>query len=139
MTDAVNHPSHYADHYSHEVIELVRMLRFDEGNIIKYLLRSPWKADEVEDLKKAAWYVQDVLDHYPLPPRQYVGEARRLCEAFEADLKARGDGQMALVICLIRKGIYRPALAHLNRRIAIIEARKNRKKGEAVEMDEEFL
>lgn len=115
MTDMVNHPSHYS-HYSCEVIQLARLLRFDEGNIVKYLLRSPWKSRELEDLRKAAWYIDDVMSHRVLPDR-FVGKAKRLCKRFEADLTARGDEQMSLVLRLVRKGHYSLALRHLNRRI----------------------
>lgn len=56
--DPVNHPDHYAGHYTHEVIELTARLNFVIGNIWKYLLRSPYKGQEQEDLKKAQWYAR---------------------------------------------------------------------------------
>lgn len=55
--DPVNHPAHYADHYPHEVIELTEHLGFCLGNAVKYILRAPFKGNELEDLKKAHWYI----------------------------------------------------------------------------------
>ena len=62
MTDNVNHPAHYRM-YSVEVIEIVRKMSFDQGNVIKYLLRAPFKGRYHEDLKKAAWYLDDMIQH----------------------------------------------------------------------------
>ena len=61
--DVVNHPSHYTQ-YPVEVIEITRHLDFDRGNAVKYLARAGFKGgpeEELEDLKKAAWYVQDAI------------------------------------------------------------------------------
>jgi len=56
--DPVNHPQHYTQHPSGvECITVVEHMTFNVGNAIKYL----WRADKkngVEDLRKAAWYVQ---------------------------------------------------------------------------------
>ena len=35
---------------------------FMRGNIIKYITRSPFKEKEIDDLKKAAWYLQRLID-----------------------------------------------------------------------------
>jgi len=32
------------------------------GNIMKYLMRSPYKGKRVEDLKKAEFYLHELLD-----------------------------------------------------------------------------
>lgn len=61
-TDNVNHPAHYADHYPHEVIELTECLGFCLGNAVKYILRSPFKGKEVEDLQKAVWYLKRLMN-----------------------------------------------------------------------------
>lgn len=56
--DPVNHPKHYTSHPSGvECIDIVESMPFCVGNAIKYLWRSGLKGDEIEDLKKAAWYV----------------------------------------------------------------------------------
>ena len=56
MNDPVNHPSHYTQ-YEHEVIELTEQLDFCVGNACKYILRSPYKGNEIQDLRKALWYI----------------------------------------------------------------------------------
>ncbi|MEU3690504.1 DUF3310 domain-containing protein [Streptomyces narbonensis] len=56
--DVVSHPSHYTSHPSGiEAIELTRHHDFLTGNVLKYLLRAPYKGSEVQDLKKAAQYL----------------------------------------------------------------------------------
>jgi uncharacterized protein DUF3310 len=56
--DAVNHPAHYNKHPSGvECIQVVEHMGFNLGNAIKYIWRADLKCDAVEDLRKAAWYV----------------------------------------------------------------------------------
>ena len=56
--DAVNHPSHYTGHPSGvECIEITEHFNFCVGNAMKYLWRAGLKNDQLEDLKKARWYV----------------------------------------------------------------------------------
>jgi hypothetical protein len=62
MTDAVNHPKHYNNHASGiECIQVVRYMNFNRGNAIKYIWRAGDKGNEIEDLKKAAWYIADEI------------------------------------------------------------------------------
>lgn len=64
MSDSVNHPKHYTSHPSGvECIDVVRYMGFNLGNVIKYVWRADLKGDGVEDLKKAAWYLQDEIQH----------------------------------------------------------------------------
>lgn len=67
MTDNINHPSHYADGWSNgaEVIDITENLNFNRGNAVKYLARAGKKdpAAELDDLRKAAWYVQREIEH----------------------------------------------------------------------------
>lgn len=60
VNDVVNHPSHYTDGKI-EVIDFIedKGLNFHRGNAVKYIARSGKKnpAKEVEDLKKAVWYL----------------------------------------------------------------------------------
>ena len=58
--DPVNNPSHYTQ-YPVEVIELTRHMPFDEGNVVKYVARAPFKGNKVQDLKKARWYLDDAI------------------------------------------------------------------------------
>jgi len=58
MTDPVNHPVHYTDHPSGiECIQITEHMNFNLGNAIKYIWRAALKGKQMEDLKKAAWYV----------------------------------------------------------------------------------
>lgn len=62
--DFVNHPKHYCDHPSGiECIEITRHHDFAIGNAIKYLWRAGLKDsdNEIQDLKKAIWYIQDKI------------------------------------------------------------------------------
>ena len=60
MTDTINHPAHYTTG-NIEVIDFIedKNLSYCRGNIIKYVVRAGIKdpATEVEDLKKARWYI----------------------------------------------------------------------------------
>jgi len=56
----VDHPDHYNSHK----IEVIDYLddwfaeRPLEWNIVKYISRAPYKGKELEDLKKARWYLE---------------------------------------------------------------------------------
>ena len=58
--DAVNHPLHYTSGKI-ETIDLIedKSLNFHRGNAVKYIVRAGKKdpEKEIEDLKKAAWYI----------------------------------------------------------------------------------
>lgn len=56
--DAVNHPAHYQSESGIEAIDVIEAfdLNFRLGNTVKYVLRANQK-NEVEDLKKALWYL----------------------------------------------------------------------------------
>ena len=58
MHDNVNHPKHYTSHPSGvECIEITEHLNFCIGNAIKYLWRAGLKGEQIEDLRKARWYI----------------------------------------------------------------------------------
>lgn len=66
--DNVNHPKHYTSHPSGvECIQITRHYCFSIGNAIKYLWRAGLKQEasmtdkekEIEDLKKAIFYIND--------------------------------------------------------------------------------
>lgn len=61
VEDVVNHPSHYKLANGFEVIDLTEMLDFCRGNAVKYLARAGEKDDELQDLKKAEWYVKRAI------------------------------------------------------------------------------
>ena len=56
--DPVNHPAHYTSG-GIEVIDFIaaKGLNYNLGNVVKYVSRCGKKADALEDLKKAAWYL----------------------------------------------------------------------------------
>ena len=58
MNDPVNHPKHYTEHPSGvECIEITEYMNFCVGNAIKYLWRAGLKGEQIEDLRKARWYI----------------------------------------------------------------------------------
>lgn len=62
--DLVNNPSHYMGKYGLEAIDVIEAfdLNYYLGNAIKYILRAGKKDDECQDLKKAVWYLQRMID-----------------------------------------------------------------------------
>jgi len=62
MSDPVNHPKHYTSHPSGvECIEITRHMGYNLGCVYKYLWRVDLKDNPIEDLKKAAWYLDDEI------------------------------------------------------------------------------
>ena len=62
--DMVNHPAHYGGDNPMEVIKIIDHyeLGFALANSIKYILRADKKGNKLEDLKKAAWYLQHEIN-----------------------------------------------------------------------------
>lgn len=58
MSDSVNNPKHY-NFGAIEVIDAIESwgLGFCLGNTVKYIARAKHKGSELEDLKKARWYL----------------------------------------------------------------------------------
>lgn len=57
--DPVAHPPHYTQHASGiECVQITEHMGFCLGNAIKYIWRADLKGNAIEDLEKAAWYVQ---------------------------------------------------------------------------------
>lgn len=60
--DAVNHPVHYTSHPAGiECIQVTEHMTFNLGNVVKYVWRFDGKGG-VQDLKKAAWYLQREIE-----------------------------------------------------------------------------
>lgn len=60
--DPVDHPAHYTSHPSSiECIQVTEHMGFNLGNAVKYIWRADLKADAIEDLKKAKWYIEREL------------------------------------------------------------------------------
>lgn len=69
VDDEVNHPAHY----NFGEIEAIAYLKdnlgdgypfYLEGNIKKYLHRYRYKGKALQDLKKAQWYLNQLIDQY---------------------------------------------------------------------------
>ena len=56
--EMIDHPSHY--NMGIEAIDYIEShsMNFNIGNVIKYVTRAKHKNNELEDLKKALWYLQ---------------------------------------------------------------------------------
>ena len=57
FSNSVNHPPHYNQYLGLEVVDLAEQMNFNKGNAVKYIARSGFKSNEIEDLEKAAWYI----------------------------------------------------------------------------------
>lgn len=63
VEEKVNHPKHYNVHPSGvECIQIVEHFNFNIGNAIKYLWRSDHKGAQLEDLKKARFYIEREIE-----------------------------------------------------------------------------
>ena len=67
MSDAVNHPAHYTNG-DIECIDAIRasmgqdkFCGYLKGNILKYLWRYELKEKPVQDLEKAQWYLNRLI------------------------------------------------------------------------------
>ena len=58
----VNHPKHY-NSGKIEVIDAIEDwgLGFNDGNVIKYVARHKHKGKPIEDLEKAKWYLERLI------------------------------------------------------------------------------
>ena len=61
--EAVHHPAHYQS-CGLETIQVIDAfgLGFCLGNVVKYVLRSDLKGAPIEDLEKAAWYLNHEIE-----------------------------------------------------------------------------
>ena len=63
----VRHPDHYQTNAGLEAIDVIEAFFHDSfhlGNVFKYIARAGRKGDYVEDLQKAAWYLQREIDRH---------------------------------------------------------------------------
>ncbi len=62
---AVNHPAHYGGKDNpYEAIKVIEAwgLGFHVGNVVKYLSRAGKKDSRIQDLEKAKWYLDRIID-----------------------------------------------------------------------------
>ena len=68
-SDAIN-PSHYRGHPSGvECIQITEHMNFTLGNAVKYIWRAAMKGQQIEDLKKARWYLDREIARLEREPR----------------------------------------------------------------------
>jgi hypothetical protein len=63
--ETIHHPAHYGGGDNpYEAIKVIEAweLGFHLGNTVKYIARAGRKGDRLEDLKKAAWYLQREIE-----------------------------------------------------------------------------
>lgn len=62
--EKVDHPEHY--NKGIEVIDFIDSweMDFNTGNVIKYVSRHKYKDNPLEDLKKAKWYIERLINNY---------------------------------------------------------------------------
>lgn len=64
MAYAVNHPSHYTEGAIESSMSKNEFLGYLKGNVMKYLWRYRLKGREAEDLRKAQWYLNRLVESY---------------------------------------------------------------------------
>jgi hypothetical protein len=62
--EMVNSPSHYTvgGIETYDFIK-AKCLSYELGNVVKYVARAEWKANKLEDLRKARWYLDAAIKH----------------------------------------------------------------------------
>lgn len=84
--DVVTKAEHYNVHPSGiEVMSIVKHETFVRGNIIKYVMRAPYKGDELQDLLKAQEYLSIEIETAraaQLPAKQRTKRKRSLWTLF---------------------------------------------------------
>ena len=63
----VEHPDHYQTSTGLEAVDVIEAFFYDSfhlGNVFKYIARAGRKGDYVEDLQKAAWYLQREISRH---------------------------------------------------------------------------
>lgn len=92
MNDPVHNPSHYKSG-GIEVIDVIEAfnLNFRLANVVKYVLRAGRKGDALEDLEKAAWYLDREID--------------KLEEQAEAEEVATDAAHTSPVVCAQRPNV----------------------------------
>ena len=63
MSDMVNNPPHYTAHPSGiECIQITEHMNFCCGNAVKYIWRAGLKGSDLEDLRKAEFYIKREIE-----------------------------------------------------------------------------
>lgn len=117
MSDPIN-PAHYKtypDGVYAECIEYTRVMGFSQGSAFKYVYRCGRKDDSLQELCKAAWYLDDCITHGPVGAHaQYLAVPRINPDA----------GWQAQVLDHIAGGMVWKALRLVQQEIARLEETK---------------
>lgn len=109
--DPVNHPSHYCDG-GIETIDFIeaKKMSYHLGNAVKYISRAGKKDDELQDLKKARWYLNRYIElrekekitlvdgdnHFEVVDENTGKRERRLCyNCVHCDMNHPAPGEFA--------------------------------------------
>lgn len=75
MADLINHPEHYErNRFTCEPKDLTKYLPHPLASAVEYILRAPYKGTEETDLKKAVWWLKELLN----TPALWLGD-RVIC------------------------------------------------------------
>lgn len=80
MSEQVNHPKHYGgENNPYEAIKVIEAwgLGFCLGNVVKYISRAGKKGNYMEDLKKAAWYLNREIKRLENENKNTLSEAEK--------------------------------------------------------------
>ena len=92
MKDNVNHPDHYKTSSGLETIDVIKAFTdglegiqaTDTGNILKYICR--WKKKNgLEDLKKARWYLEHLINEVEEEGKYLTIEGNQLTLTIEGN------------------------------------------------------
>lgn len=72
--DPVKKPAHYLHPSGIEVIDITKHESFLRGNVLKYVLRAPYKGRELEDLQKAQMYLEWEIARIKREQEEYEDE-----------------------------------------------------------------
>lgn len=81
--EKVNHPAHYGGDTQYECIKVLKSwlspeeyAGFLKGNVIKYLCRQGKKDESKQELKKANWYLEKLIETFEDEEKNEVEDLR---------------------------------------------------------------
>ena len=83
--ESVNHPKHYGgEKNDYEAIKVIDAWEVDFylGNVLKYICRAGKKGGQLEDLKKAKWYLDQKISKMEERKTTH-GETHRITNGFD--------------------------------------------------------
>ena len=130
VNDIINHPAHYTDG-KFETIDAIESWRlgYHLGNAVKYISRAGKKSKdtELEDLRKARWYIKRYLDYHRVKVDSFIAVDYAADKGLDQDL---AEAVLRLAVSAVRQDepqdlSVRQALVALERAIGVREARAN--------------